>query len=247
MFIRSISTLPIVLLLSFSLGSSGCVGDGERSSRRGLPETTHDGLERVRGTRFRAVFKKPDADLGGYDRIMLLDCAVAFRRNWQRDQNRSASGPGRRVRDRDVQRIRENLSQHCNRVFREEFVERGGVEIVEEPGSGVLLIRPAIIDLDVTAPARGSSGRSTTFVASAGQMTLFMELFDSVTGSILVRVLDRRAGDNMGAFELASSVSNSAAANRILRRWARILRERLDEIREQYSAPANVEKEEGTE
>ena len=37
-----------------------------------------------------AAYVKPDADLGAYGRVMILDTYVAFRKNWARDQNRSS-------------------------------------------------------------------------------------------------------------------------------------------------------------
>jgi len=66
-------------------------------------------------------------------------------------------------------------------------------------------------------------------VASAGQMTLYVELYDSVTNTLLPRVIDPEA-DNRGLAGVASSVTNKVAADQILRRWADTLRKHLEAV-----------------
>jgi len=51
------------------------------------PEVSHDGLHLQPDTKFALVYLRPGADFSQYSRIALLDCEVAFRKNWQRDQN----------------------------------------------------------------------------------------------------------------------------------------------------------------
>jgi hypothetical protein len=69
-------------------------------------------------------------------------------------------------------------------------------------------------------------------VASAGSMTLWMELYDSVTGEIIARVIDP-AADNRGGFAYrVSTTSNRNAARKILREWAGALGDNLGEISE---------------
>ncbi len=119
-------------------------------------------------------------------------------------------------------------------VFREVFVEEldteGDYQVVDEIGDDVMIIRPAIIDLDVTAPDTGGAGRSRTYTSSAGAATLYVELYDSVTGEILARAIDRKAGRGYGHLRWSNRVSNSAEAKRVLREWAGLLRQRLDEV-----------------
>jgi hypothetical protein len=55
-------------------------------------------------------------------------------------------------------------------------------------------------------------------------------LHDSVTGQLLAKAIDRRSDPGMGCIEWRNGVSNKAEADRILRRWAKALRERLDEV-----------------
>ena len=121
--------------------------------------------------------------------------------------------------------------RNCFReVFVEELSANDGYEMVDAPAGDVLLLRPAIIDLVATAPDTLSAGRSYTFVDSAGAATLFIEFYDSVSGEILARAIDRKADRSHGRMEWQSSSRGRADARRILRTWAGWLRERMDEI-----------------
>lgn len=196
------------------------------------PEFTHDGLQRVIDSKAAIGYIKPNADFSEYSRFMILDCHVAFKKNWQRNFNRTSRSLSRRVTDNDMERMKNDMAELFREVFVAELTENDGYELADTPAADVLLIRPAIIDLEASAPdTQSSASRSYTFVDSAGAATLFIELYDSVSGEILARAIDRKADRSHGRLEWASRSSNRAAARRILRTWAGWLRERLDEIR----------------
>ena len=73
-------------------------------------------------------------------------------------------------------------------------------------------------------------GMSETFVASAGSMTLYMELFDGKTGDIIGKIIDPEAEDDAGMMQISSSVTNTADFDRIVKRWAQILNSHLAEV-----------------
>ena len=195
------------------------------------PDMTVDGLQRVEDSRLGLVYVRPGAELGTYRRIMLGDVTVAFRKNWLRDQNRGTT----RVRASDVERIKTELAELFHEVFVEELAADDGWELVDEAADDVLRLEPAIVNLDITAPDVPTAGRSYQFAESAGEMTLELEVFDSVSGELLARAVDRRRDRETGSFEWRSRVSNRADAKRILSVWARLLREGLDSAR--ASAP----------
>jgi hypothetical protein len=104
-------------------------------------------------------------------------------------------------------------------------------------GEDVLILRPAIIDLDITAPDVGRQGRSRTYTATAGAATLFVELFDSYSGDLIGRAVDRRATRSTGGFAIRSNrVTNRADARREFGRWADQLIAFLDQ---HYVEPAS--------
>jgi hypothetical protein len=178
---------------------------------------TWDGLVAVEDSEVYSAFINPDADFGVFSRVAILEPHVAFRSNWQRDQNRSRS---RNVRHSDMERIKNDVAGLLKDVFIEQL-EAAGFEVVNYAGDDVLLLRPAIIDLDVTAPDLQRAGRSRNYSAGTGAATLLLELFDSGSGEILGRAFDRRTAGRRGGFATVSNrVTNRADARREFRAWA---------------------------
>ena len=139
-----------------------------------LPAVSHDGLHLMPDTKLRAVYMKPGADLSEYDKIALLDTYVAFRKNWQRDHNNEEPFD-QRVSDKDMKEICDRVAREFTKEFTKVLSTEGGHQVVTDAGDGVLILRPAIINLDINAPDIMSAGMSQTFVASAGSMTLYMD------------------------------------------------------------------------
>ena len=100
--------------------------------------------------------------------------------------------------------------------------------MVTEPGEDVLDVTPLIVNLIITAPDTQTAGRTRTYTANPGQMTLVAELRDSETGQILVRVVDSQRARSTGTFQWTTSVSNTGAARQIITGWASRLRRELD-------------------
>ncbi len=197
-----------------------------------LPKTTTDGLVLQPDTKLRAVYLKPGASLAGYDKVALVDCFVSFKKNWQREYNEDASFENR-VSDKDMDGIKKRLAKEFKEVFTKEL-EAGGFPVVDTAASDVLVVRPALVNLVVTAPDVMSPGMSESFAPSAGEMTLYMELYDSVSNDIIARVIDPEADRGPGG-EM-NRVTNKEAADRILKRWADILRKHLSAVKAANSA-----------
>ena len=192
-----------------------------------LPQTSPEGLELQMDTKARVVYLKPGATLDQYKRVAILDCFVDFAKDWQKDFNRDQRATGSRVTTKDIERIKADLAAEFRKVFTQELQDKGGYEVVDGAAPDVLVLRPAIINLAITAPDLQSPDRNRTIVESAGQMTLYLELYDSVTNTLLARAMDPQ-GDRRGFAQSASRATNKAAADRILREWASALREHLD-------------------
>jgi hypothetical protein len=194
------------------------------------PQVSQDGLELVKSTKTRLVYVKPGATFSQYDRVAILDCYVEFEKDWQKDYNASRIGLEGRVTDRDVERIKTDLAAEFKKVFVDELQNKGGYQVVDLVAPDVLLLRPALLNVEVNAPDIMTAGISRTVVRSAGQMTLYLELWDPSTKTLLARVEDVREDDQ--AFgQVANRATNKAAADQILREWAEELRKRLDTVR----------------
>jgi hypothetical protein len=193
------------------------------------PQVSDDGLQLVKQTKTRLVYKKPDATFTQFKRVAILDCAVEFSKDWLRDYNNSQRDPARRIGNSDIERAKADLSAQFKKIFTDELVTKGGYQISANAAPDVLVLRPALVNIQVSAPDLMAPGRSTTFVQASGQMTLYLELWDSSNNTILGRVMDAR-GSNDSFAQRSNSVTNRAAADAIMRSWAKELRERLDVI-----------------
>ena len=83
---------------------------------------TFDNLVPVEGGRMQSSFLDPQADFSVFRRVAILNPAIAFRSNWQRDQNRSRS---RNVSRRDMERIKEAAARLFQQVFSERLEAAG--------------------------------------------------------------------------------------------------------------------------
>lgn len=196
------------------------------------PEVTVDGLQLVKDTKMALVYAKPGVDLSQYNRIYLTEPQIAFTKNWLQTQN---SIPNQTVRNEDMQRIKTDLAALFMEVFREELQNNGGYVLVDGIAEDVLIVHPAIVDLDVFAPdTPGTAGRRSA-IPSVGTMTLYMELFDSVTGDLLVKAIDNKFDRTRTHIQAQNRVRNEAAAREMLNDWANLLRLALDEARTMVS------------
>jgi len=193
-----------------------------------LPAVSFDGLHLVPDTKLRAVYMKPGADLSQYDKVALLDTYVAFAKHWQQEYNEDAPFD-EQVSDKDMKEISDRVSKEFTRVFTQ-VLTKGGHQIVTDAGAGVLILRPAIIDLEISAPDTMAPDMSQTFVASAGSMTLYLEMYDGKTQAIIARVIDPEAADDAGIAEVANQVTNTADFDRVVSRWAGLLNSHLEDM-----------------
>lgn len=194
-----------------------------------LPEVDTDGLHLVKDSKVRVAYIRSGASLSKYDKLIILDCFVEFREHWKRDYNLKQVGLTGRVDSKDMAEIKTKLAAEFKSVFSDELQEKGGYPIVDTAGPDVLLVRPAILNLDAVAPDVGTAPTLYwTIVDSAGSMTLYMELYDSETSELIARVIDPRT-DRWGG--LANRTANKQAADQILRHWAKLFREALDDVK----------------
>jgi hypothetical protein len=213
------------LKFSFAAALAAIVVAGCATTQRGPAEW--DGLVRQPNTRLDAVFLKPDAEIPSYTSVILAPATVQFARNW--DPNRGGRNLSRRLDAGDITAIKDSLATMLGDTFREELVA-GGYQVVTEPGPDTLLVIPTIVDLYITAPDTMTAGRSRTYTANSGRMTLVLELRDSVTGETLARVVDGQSGRNIGIMTITNRATNTADAQRAMRTWARALRGGLDTL-----------------
>jgi hypothetical protein len=199
------------------------------SASNRLPKTV-DGLELQSGTKLAVVYLQPGETLQDYSKVMLDKPEVAFRKNWQRDFNRDAVSLTMQIKDSDVKKIKEELAREFMSIFTAEL-EAAGHEVVTESAKDVLLIRPAIVDLAITAPDTGQRGGMTR-VATSGEMTLYMELHDSFSGDKLALVADTQTVGEHGITYGGSAANNRPEFQKTLKAWAQTLTNGMAELKQ---------------
>jgi len=197
------------------------------------PKVTSDGLNLVDGTKAAAVWVLDGADFSEYKSVMIVDVGVGFKKNWRRDYNRDEVALDRQVSKKDAEKIKQRVSDEFKAVFTSEL-EKAGYEVADYDfklaEADILVLRPAIMDLVVNAPDVGSASRGQTFTAGAGEMTLYMEFYDSVHSTLLGRVVDRQAARDNGTMRMSNRVTNKAETDRLLKKWAGLLIAKMDSV-----------------
>jgi len=174
-----------------------------------ITDVTEDGLVRVPSSRKAGVYRLPDATFAQYRRVMLEPATVAFRKNWDR-KNLDRLDTGLKPSER--QRIADDMALAFHEELVAELVERGGFTLAEAPAPDVLLIAPAITELDITAPDAGSTPGSRSFVRTAGSMTLIVELRDAASGVTVGRIIDFEKARETRELQLVSNITEARIA-----------------------------------
>jgi hypothetical protein len=191
------------------------------------PQVTKEGLHLYKQAKHRVVYVRPGASFTQYKRVAILDAYVEFSKDWVKEYNRTQRELSRQISDSDLERAKTALQSDFKKIFADELQEGGRYQVTDSGGADVLVLRPALVNIRVSGPDLMAPGRSVTYVESAGSMTIYLELWDSVSNQILARVVDAKGDPGMYG-QRASSVTNRAAAERMMRSWADELRSRLD-------------------
>ena len=189
------------------------------------PAASDEGLVKVAVKNVDVVHRRPGVNWAGYTKVLIAPVSVSFSRSWD-PRDYGAFG----LRARDVERMRSELAVLARETFARVLGE-GGYQVVQTADEGVLQVSPDIVNLHVNAPDPLEPGRARTYVLNTGEMTLALELRDSVTGTLLAQARDRKRGTEYPWLTIADRVINRAEAERALTGWAKQLRDNLDAAR----------------
>jgi len=218
----AVAALALVLLAGCSTGPATLDTSAE---------ATFDGLYPVKGGRMDEAWARPDTDLSQFTKVMLEGAGVEFRPGGKTGKFYS-DRMGNRTRYEVMPGEMEAFKVAMGEAFVEELAKSELFTIVTEAGPDVLLVTGKLLDVVSYIPPNNVGGRNATFLSQIGEATLVLELRDSITQTILVRGVDRKAAENsgQGMTQTAISVSTSSEFRRLARIWARLLRDGLDEF-----------------
>lgn len=182
------------------------------------PPATWDGLVQVPAKSVDYLYLRPGADFRPYSAVILEPTQVAFRKNWQRDMNRSRSGLSK-VSDSQLRKAIDESQEKVRQTFEKRFKDTG-FQIVTTPAENAVKVFVGIANVDVSAPEMNSA-RNKTFSEQAGYGTLVIEVRDSISGELLGRAVDHgTAGDHF--VMMRNSVNNWADFEQLFDDWAAI-------------------------
>ena len=219
---------PLLVSLLFAAGCS----QGIVLAPPPEADITFDGLVRVEHSKIQNVWINPDVDFAGYRRFLLGDIDLEFRVP-RRDENSFSKTLEFTLSADD----RQSLTDVAVRAFSDELGQSVHFTSTEMAGTDVLKIHIRLIDIVALTPNepdpmlnRDAATLASGVVSSVGEATLVGEFFDSTTGGIVARVVERRA-----AKEAVGGIQSSRANNWLevvpgFQRWAGIIRDDMDAI-----------------
>lgn len=222
--LNSMLLAPVILIGSFAL-IAGCASSTPIVDTSPKVELSFDGLYPVKGGAADAAWARPGADISQYSKIMLQGVGIEYRPGGESGRIHYSKSRGKHFEVTKEQKAR--LVELMRDVFFDELGKSEHFTIVDEPGPDVLLIRGALLDVVSYVPP-DTVGRSEIFLSSVGEATLVLEIRDSVSEAIFARAVDRRAAEDVHGLQRSTRTSNASEVRRMVRRWARLLRERLD-------------------
>jgi hypothetical protein len=187
-----------------------------------------DGLVLVKNTELARVYVRPGATLKPYTKFAILNCYVSFAPNWLEDMQTNFN---MQITGEQVQQTEAAIAAEFKDVFVTQL-EQGGYPMVTTAAPDVLVLRPALINVYITAPQNMADPDSVTLSSTTGQLTLYLELYDSVTNQLLARVIDPESvSATDGTFMWQTRAGNITAGREAMTRWADILRQRMEAAR----------------
>ena len=190
-------------------------------------EITFDGLHAIDNSVFKLAWADPDIDFSKYNQFMAGDTFLEFRAVRKISSTQAMSTSREFYID---EKNREQLRKEVSTIFQNELAKSKRFTMVEAPGPNVLVIGGGLLDIVSNVPPE-SAGRANIYISSVGEITLLLEIADSMSSEVIFRAAERRIAErDSGQAMLSNSVSNWAEIRRLLRRWAITLREGLDAI-----------------
>jgi len=224
---KIIAGAGIVGLSCLILGLTACAGSTPKIDTSPEAEVTFDGLHEVTGGTADQAWARPGIDISQYSKIMLKGVGVEYRPGGEEGRTYHARAQGGPFEVTAEQR--EEFEKEMKEAFREELARSEHFELVDQTGPEVLLIIGGLLDVVSYVPPE-PIGRGEIFLSQVGEATLVLEIRDSITQTVLVRAIDRRAAESVGDFQSSNRVTNRAEVRRLAKSWARSLRARLDEL-----------------
>ena len=190
---------------------------------------TEEGLHRVYPEVMEAAWVRPDFDLSGYRRVLLMPTAVQFR-----ETHMGSNDARTRILTREFpvdDDRKEWLRERWREAVEERFSGNDTLEGYTGDVSSVLVVQGFLVDVVSRIPPV-SPGSSYTFVSDPWSVVVVLEIRDAATAELLARTIDTRNAQGM-----VDEGSVWHETEGLISRWAGVLTERLDQLSELGGRP----------
>ncbi len=177
----------------------------------------YDGLVPMKSRNLAKFYVRPNANLAGYNKVLIDPVQVEFSKNWLGSVNDSRYVA--RIRPEDARRIADETTANAGSIVADAFKARG-YEVTTALGAGVLRLTPRVTELYVNAPDVFPPGVTRSFARDAGEATLVLEARDAVSGTLLAVIVDHGTAEDMMRLTQATNVSNTFWFDGLYKRWA---------------------------
>ncbi len=217
-----------IIFMFVAMTMAGCSSAPPTIQQGANAEVSYDGLHAIDNSIFKAAWADPDIDFSRYNKIMPGGAFFEYR------AVKKSSGT-QRARSSNTEfyideKAREKLKALVSEIFNEELAKSARFSVTDAPGADVLSIRGGLYDIVSKVPP-DRIGRGDIYLSSVGEITLIIEVVDSMSGEVIFRAVERRAAERGGGMAMrSSSVNTRSEVRRVIRRWATTLREGLDSL-----------------
>lgn len=221
--------IKILSALAAALVATGCSTSPQFSDDP--DDVTHDGLTKVNRTVMDSVWARQDIDLSGVKKVRFNGLGVEYRNVNGPYSGRAGVGSTRAQASRSTEfqldaDTRALFEEEIAGAFMEEIGRSSVYEVTDEAGADVIDVDVGLLDVVSRVPPE-TVGRSRIFIDSVGEASLVLEVRDSISNTVLVRAVDRRAAQNFTMQE-STPPRNRAEVRRLGRRWGEIIRTGLE-------------------
>jgi hypothetical protein len=209
----------ILVIVSLLAACSTMPASGD--SQATADALNYEGLQTVPARRMDIVQLRPGVDFSGYDTVLLTSPEIAYRTPDRSRQEFPLS-----------QEQKDAFAALVNDVFASELDRMTSLGLADGPGPGVLRVAARLQDVTATIPPRSAApaGRASIALRAVGDVTLVIELSDSRSHEILARAVDTKAIEGVAIASDGALVTRWDDVERIVRRWAVITRQGLEEL-----------------
>jgi hypothetical protein len=180
----------------------------------GLAES---GLRRIDDSGFRVAWLRPNVVFSDYTRIELIDGGLAYR-----DKPLSSPhAPAGRANYALPEAVTTDFVASLRKQFAAATARVAAGLSANEPSARVLVVRIALVDVEIDAPLDYFSGNDSMYIDSLGAFSVTIDLFDAPSREHLAHFAERSAIAPVSPRPIRVRVGDAMyEVNRICSQWA---------------------------